>query len=227
MMRQLKDKKIFLYIIVFVILGSINNQSMTNLELFKVKNINLQGLEVLQKENLLNNLDNLKNKNIFKINNNEIKELIFQNNLVEYISIFKKYPSTLDIKIQKTKFLANMNMNGDYFLIGTNKKLIQTDFIDKKLPMIFGKPSIENFFELKDILDEAKINLSIIKRFYYYHSSRWDLEFNNGDTIKLPINNIKEALRIYFLIHDLEKFNNIDVFDFRVNKQLIVNEFKK
>ena len=101
MMRQLKDKKIFLYIIVFVILGSINNQSMTNLELFKVKNINLHGLEVLQKENLLNNLDNLKNKNIFKINNNEIKELIFQNNLVEYISIFKKYPSTLDIKIQK------------------------------------------------------------------------------------------------------------------------------
>lgn len=225
MMHQFKDKKIFLYFIVFAILTSINNQSMTNLELFKVKNINLQGLEVKQKQNLLNDLDNLKNKNIFKININETKELIFQNNLVEYISVFKKYPSTLDIKIQKTKFLANINIKGDYFFIGTNKKLIQTNFIDKNLPMIFGKPSIDDFFELKNILNESKINLSLIKKFYYYQSSRWDIEFSNGDIVKLPINNIEEALRIYFLTYDLEKFNNIDVFDFRVNNQLIVNEF--
>ena len=44
--------------------------------------------------------------NIFLINKIDLKDEIESNTLVENYSIFKRYPSALDINIEKTKFLA-------------------------------------------------------------------------------------------------------------------------
>ena len=66
--------------------------------------------------------------NIFSINVEQIKDEIELNSLVEKYYIFKKYPSSININIEKTKFLAKINNGGKIFLVGSNGKLTKTDF---------------------------------------------------------------------------------------------------
>ena len=103
--------------------GSINNISINELNFPKIKNINIYGLENRESDNLLKNIESLSLDNIFFLRSNEIKNLIEKNSLVENYNILRKYPSSLDIKVKKTKFLAKINKEGKIFLVGSNGKL--------------------------------------------------------------------------------------------------------
>ena len=122
MMRPRKSKKIFIYFFLLILVGSINNIGFSNVDLNSIKKINVSGLEDKDNENLSKEMKNLKLNNIFFINSDQINELISLNSSVEKFEIFKKYPSSIDVKIQKTNFLAKININGKIYLIGSNAK---------------------------------------------------------------------------------------------------------
>ncbi len=64
-MRQRIGKKIYIYFFLFLIFGTVNNISIYNLDLFKVKKINIRGLEKNEAKKILINLEYLKLQNIF------------------------------------------------------------------------------------------------------------------------------------------------------------------
>ena len=132
-MLALKSKKIYLYIFLFLFCTTLNNKYFYNLDFPKINNIEVSGLE--QKENikLINQLDFLKMKNLFFLKKDEIEKIFDSNYLIEKYHIFKNYPSSLKLKIIKTKFLATTNRNGKLYVIGSNGKYIE----GKKLLMIF------------------------------------------------------------------------------------------
>ena len=66
-MHQRKSKKILIYFFLLILVGSINNNSINNLKLEKVKKINIFGLEKSDQKIILYNLNNLDLKNIFFI----------------------------------------------------------------------------------------------------------------------------------------------------------------
>ena len=66
----------------------------------------------------------------------------------EKFFISKKYPSTLDIRLQKTKFMALINKDNKYFYIGSNKKLIEAHEQSKDLPFIYGELDIDGFLKV-------------------------------------------------------------------------------
>lgn len=223
-MLQLKDKKIFIYLLLFVLLGSINNKHFNNNQFFKIKSLQLFGLNENEKSNLLLQLEYIKNKNIFLIPKEKIKKILNSNQLIESFLISKNYPSELNIFIKKTSFLANINIEGKNYFIGTNKKLIKSDLVDLNLPLILGNPSIEDFFLIKGDISKSLINFKDIKKLYFFPSKRWDLEFKNGILIKLPINESLDSLNNYYRIKNFPQFKNVKIFDMRINKQIIVNE---
>ena len=112
MMHQPKGKKILIYLILFLIVGSINNTDLRKIRFEKIKNIQISGLNKNQNIYLLESIKELNLKNIFFLNENEISKIISSNSLVENYEIFKKYPNALDIKIEKTNFLEKINNNG-------------------------------------------------------------------------------------------------------------------
>ena len=67
-MQQRKSKKILIYFFLLILVGSINNNSINNLKLEKVKKINIFGLDENDQKILIYNLKNLDLKNIFYIN---------------------------------------------------------------------------------------------------------------------------------------------------------------
>jgi cell division protein FtsQ len=138
-MQQRKSKKILIYFFLLLIVGSINNINLNGLKFQTVNNINITGLDIKNKLILLKKIENFNLNNIFLINKIDLKDEIESNTLVENYSIFKRYPSALDINIEKTKFLAKINKTGQIFYIGSNGKFIKNSSLNNELPFIFWK----------------------------------------------------------------------------------------
>ena len=223
-MHQQKGKKILIYLFLFLIVGSINNTVLTNIRFDTNKIIQISGLNQNQNTNILESIKELNLKNIFFLNGNEISKIISSNNLVENYEIFKKYPNALDIKIEKTDFLAKINNNGKIFLIGTNGKLSDVKFSDKELPFIFGKPRIDEFIKFTNIIDQSKLSFNQVKNLYFFPSKRWDLELKNNVILKLSKDHTKLSLDQAFEILNDNNFNDIKVVDARIKNQIILND---
>ena len=223
-MHQQKGKKIFIYLFLFLIVGSINNTVLTKIRFDRIKSIQISGLNQNQNTNLLESIKELNLKNIFFLNGNEISKIISSNNLVENYEIFKKYPYALDIKIERTEFLAKINNNGKIFLIGTNGKLSDVKFSDKELPFIFGKPRIDEFIKFTNIIDQSKLSFNQVKNLYFFPSKRWDLELKNNVILKLSKDHTKLSLDQAFEILNDNNFNDIKVVDARIKNQIVLND---
>ena len=223
-MHQQKGKRILIYLFLFLIVGSINNTVLTNIRFDTNKIIQISGLNQNQNTNILESIKELNLKNIFFLNGNEISKIISSNNLVENYEIFKKYPNALDIKIEKTDFLAKINNNGKIFLIGTNGKLSDLKFSDKELPFIFGKPRIDEFIKFTNIIEQSKLSLNQVKNLYFFPSKRWDLELKNNVILKLSKNHTKLSLDQAFEILNDNNFNDIKIVDARIKNQIILND---
>ena len=223
-MQQRKSKKILIYFFLLILVGSINNINLSDLKLHNINDINIIGLDIKDKSILLKKIKNTDLNNIFLINKKDLINEIELNSLVEKYLIFKRYPSTLDIKIDKTKFLAKINKNGKIFYLGSNGKFTKNDFSNNQLPYIFGNPDIIEFFSIKEIIDKSKISYSEIKNLYFFPSKRWDLELKNNTIIKLPNNNTNLALNlaIEFLYDD--EFINNKIIDARIENQIILDD---
>ena len=221
-MHQRKSKKIIIYFFLLILIGSINNSSINNLKLEKIKNINIFGLEENDQKTIINNLNNLDLKNIFFINKNNFKDIIESNSLVEEYNVIKKYPYSIDIDIKKTNFIAKISKNGNFFLVGNNGKLSNNNNSKIELPYIFGKPEIKKIVELKKIIDKSDIEYSQIETLYYFKSNRWDLKLKNNIVIKLPenieINNL-DKISIFIKNINLE---NKKIIDARIKNQIII-----
>ena len=221
-MFQKKGKKILIYLFFFLFLGTINNYTFFNLQLFKIKNFQIIGLENNYKTELENNLLGTES-NIFFINKNYLISILNSNTLIETFQVFKIYPSSLDIKIKKTNFLARLNINGDIFLIGSNGKLIK-DFTlsnSEMLPFIFGNPKEEEFLKIFSIISASDFNYKNVKNLFFYKSGRIDIELKDNILIKLPLDNLENVFNNISQLISNNQFNK-KIIDARVPDQIIL-----
>ena len=222
-MLQKKSKKIFTYLFIFLIIGTLTNKNLKNTNFTKISKITVSGLDNKNNFELLNSLNYLKVSNLFFIDQHKIERIVKANNLVEKYSISKKYPSTLDIKINRTIFLAQFQRNNIQFFLGSNGKFIKGENTTKNVPYIFGNFKIQNFFELKNAIDETNFNYDEIKNLFFFKSGRWDIETKNGIVIKLPKERIKHSLQVFVNILSKDQQILINNVDFRQHNQIIIN----
>ena len=225
MMHQRISRKIIIYLFLFTILASVNNLKYINLQIFKIDQINISGLDNIDNTNLHESIKNFKNKNIFFVDNFEISKNINSNNFVEKFKVFKEYPSTININIIKTNFLGITKINNIDYLIGSNGKFIKkTDKQIIKLPFIFGSINVDEFLILNEFLNKSNFELSKIESFYYYQSKRWDIKTKKGLIIRLPSELNVSLLNEVLQILEDEKFKDIKTLDFRQKNQIITYE---
>ena len=223
-MHQRKGKKILIYFFLLLSVGSINNVGLNNLKFEGIDDIKVTGLGDKDNSILLQDIKNLNLDNIFFLNKKEVKDIIDSNSLVEGYKIFKRYPASLDIDIEKTKFLARINDNGKIFLVGSNGKVSKSNFSNISLPFIFGKPDIEEFLNFKNIIDRSKFSYKDVKNLYFFSSKRWDLELNNNVIIKLSVNSTEDSLNLAIEFLQNKNFQDIKVIDARIKNQIILND---
>lgn len=223
-MLQQINKKIFIYLFLFIFLGTVNNLTLSKIELPKINEIKIYGINQKEKENIFKKLNFLRFYNLFSLNENIIKQKIFLNKYVQEITVFKNYPDTLEIRIKKAEILAITSIDGIKYYIASNGNLIkqyQNDY--KNLPYIFGEIDVQEFLNFKEIIDTSDFKFQDIKKLYSYPSRRWDIETSKGVLIKLSNFNIKESLNQFSKLFNDMNFQNLTYFDFRQNNQMIIN----
>ena len=223
-MHQRKSKKILIYFFLLVSVGSINNIDIHNLKFLSVKEINVTGLENKENLTISKKIKNLKLDNIYLVNKKYLNTLLDSNKLVEKYFIFKRYPSSLNIHIDMTSFLARISKNGKIYDLGSNGKLIENRYSNNQLPFVFGNPEIVEFFNIKKIIDESQISFEEIESLYFFLSKRWDLKLRNNIIIKLPNDNTKEGLKIASEFLHNNEFKDIKIIDARIKNQIILND---
>ena len=222
-MLQQINKKIIFYISLVIILGTFNNKNIKNFDFPKINMVNIEGIELNDNE-YFKIMSLIKLNNLLSIQKSQIKEIFNSNNLIEEYEVFKRYPSSLEIKIEKTNFLASTNINGKNYLVGSNGKFINTKNYSQNLPFIFGNFETEKFLEFKNIILQTDFKYNNIKNFYYFPSGRWDIEMISGVLIKLPITGIKETLNLSIDLLDDIEFSNIKILDIRQKDQIVIND---
>ena len=199
------SKKILLYIFLIIFLSTLNNNFFSNIKFKTIDKITIKGLEGEEKQDLLNNLE------------------LEANELIENYTVLKKYPSSIEIRIHKTKFLANVFKDGKSFVLGSNGKLIQSVEKNNNLPNIFGDYNKDSFFNLLKSIKKSNFELFEIKNLYFFKSGRWDIETNDNMIIKLPKKNLEDSLNLSLDLINNNKFKNVKILDLRQDKQVILN----
>ena len=224
MHHQIDKKKILIYVVFFLILSTLNNITINNYHLVKISNIEVSGLNNENNLNILKQLEFLNLKNIFFLKKKNIIEIIKKNNLVEKFHVKKKYPSSLDIKIEKTIFLANIKINENFFFVGSNGKLIEADLPNSDLPFLSKNSPISEFLYFVNIIKKSTFDYNQISNIYFFPSKRWDIKTKNNIVIKLPINDIDKALKNIHYIMNNKNFLDVKLIDLRIKNQIILND---
>ena len=221
-MPQNKSKKILLYFFLFLIIGTLNNKNLNNPNLSKISKINVEGLSEVKNTEVINSLNFLKINNLFFLDKIKVQKTLNSNNLIQKYTVYKKYPSTLNIKIEKTKFLAQIKNDKGSFFLGSNGRLIKTNDLREDIPFIFGNFKIENFLLFKKEIDDSELDFNSIKNLFFFKSGRWDIETESGLLIKLPKENIQQSLELSQKILN-KNDKKIKIIDLRQHKQVIIN----
>ncbi len=224
---SINKKKIYFYLITFVFLNTVFNfKQMSNVSnIFKLKDISINGLELDEENSLRNDLELFKNQNIFLIKNNQMYSILDSLKQIETFKIKKIFPSKLNIDIKKTSYVGKTMKNGRMYLIGNNEKFIEQKKINiqPKVPFVFGNFSIKELLILQKNLKDNNFKLDKIKSYYYFKSSRWDLNKEDNITIKLPFSNYEPSLKQYKILEDEGKIYKNSIIDLRVPKKIIIS----
>ena len=217
-------KKILFYIFLIIFLSTFNNKYFLKIGLKPIDEITVIGLNEREMQDLLSNLELHNLKNIFFLNKFELEEKLKANKLIENYTVFKRYPSSIEIRVSKTKFLANVFKDGKTFVLGSNGKLISSIDKNNNLPNIFGDYDKASFFNLLQSIKKSKFELSRVKNLYFFKSGRWDIETSQNVIIKLPKENLEASLNLSLDVLNNNEFKNIKILDIRQDNQVIVNE---
>ena len=206
----------------FLILGTFNNKNLLQLNSIIDQDFEITDLSEFNNKEIIKDLSKLKNHNLFSLKKNQVLDVINSHKIIEKFYVFKNYPSSLKIKIERTKLLAVTKKDGFNFYIGSNGNLIQSDKISN-LPFIFGDVDIIEFLKLKSVIDNSSFNYDDIKNLYYFKSKRWDIETKNSLIIKLPPEKLDKSFQIISKIFYNKKLKNFNIIDLRQNNQVILD----
>ena len=224
-MHQLIDKKnkIIIYLLLLFILSTTNKKFVENQNNYSstINKINIEGLSNVDNSKISNELNNLFYKNILLVGKEEIQRVISKYNIIEEYSIKKIYPSTININIKPTKFIARLSSNDQ--LVGVNGKLIEDKENNEVLPYIFGEFNSQDFLNFKKNIMQSKFTFTEFKTLYLFPSNRWDILTNDDILIKLPQDNLSESLNLAYKIMNSYDFKNKNLLDLRMNNHLIIN----
>ena len=218
-----KKNKIYLYLVIFFLFTTISNLQVYNSNLFKFspKDIKVSGLSEKNNLSIVQELKKIQVKNIFFIQKDILIKILSQNNLVNSFEIKKVFPNTIEIKIKKTQFLGIINIDGIFYFIGSNGKLINYDESTKNLPYVFGKINTFSFIEFINIIKQSTVNIKNIKEIYFFPSGRWDIKTKEDKLFKLPSKNILSALNTISKLNNSKEFKKASIVDLRFNKKII------
>jgi len=189
--------------------------------------VNINGLNNINEDEILNLIKPYKGSSIFLIPIKKIANKISQNNWVKSINIQSNYKDTIEINIDESKPIGIYTTGIQNILFSDDLKILENIANNEKrfsaLIKFEGKNSIHESIKLIDSFPDDFIQY--VDKAFLINQRRWDLELKNSILLKLPENNIKEALENYKKIYinfSNEELIEIESIDLRMKKKIIL-----
>ena len=200
---------------------------------YQYKNLEISGLEKIDKEIIKNKLFKYLNSPIFLLPLDKISKEISDINWVKNVKLTTDYKDTLIINIQEYNPIGIYNFNNKNFYFNNVGKII--DQVDPNFRVegdfLVFEGSLSNLeaYKLLDIIYDLNLDKIIkIKKIIYVKKRRWDIIISNGSKLLLSEMQIKKSINNFLLIKknlSETKFNNIIKFDLRdINKTILTNK---
>ena len=193
--------------------------------------VHINGLNNINEDEILNLIKPYKDSSIFLIPIKKIANKISQNNWVKSINIQSNYKDTIEINIDESKPIGIYTTGIQNILFSDDLKILENIANNEKrfsaLIKFEGKNSIHESIKLIDSFPDDFIQY--VDKAFLINQRRWDLELKNSILLKLPENNIKEALENYKKIYinfSNEELIEIESIDLRM-KQKIILKYKE
>ncbi len=214
--------RLIISLALLMLLSTITTQQKIIISKFNLKEIDIENNFLLKEKDIQKLLTPIYNKNLLLLKNKEIETILMQNTFIESFNIKKKYPNTLKIEIFEKKPIAVLFNKKDKFYLSERLDLIEfKNFPNhQNLPYVFGnKDEFQIFY---NSLIKINFPFNQIKKYTLFETNRWDLETKDNNIIKLPSKNFIKSLENYFSIRNKKNFTKYNIFDYRIDNQLIL-----
>ena len=193
---------------------------------FIIKNVEILGVNNLDKDDIIKIISTYNNINIFNVNINNIYREIKKNTWIKKVSVEIIYPNTIKILLTEKKPIAIwQNIHGNS-LITKNGNVISEKNLEKfksNLPIIIGQNAHKNVHSILNIISSNENFVKNIWSLTFVNERRWDVHFNQGLTIRLPSKNVKKAWEKVVYLD--QKFNILSLglteIDLRNSRQIL------
>ena len=193
---------------------------------FIIKNIEVLGVNHLDKNDIIKIISTNNNINIFNVNIKNIYRNIMDNTWIKKASIKIIYPNTIKVFLTEKKPIAIWQNRYGNSLITKSGDIIFEKNLEKfknNLPIIIGQNAHKNVHSILNILNSKRNFIKNIWSLTFVNERRWDLHFNQGLTIKLPSKNVENAWQKVVYLH--KKFNILSLYlteiDLRNSNQIL------
>ena len=193
---------------------------------FTIENIEILGVNHLDKDDIIKIVSTYNNTNIFNVNINNIYREIKNNTWIKKASVEIIYPNTIKILLTEKKPIAIWQNRYGNSLITKNGDVISEKNLEKfksYLPIIIGQNAHKNVHSILNILSSNKDFVKNIWSLTFVNERRWDVHFNQGLTIRLPGKGVKKAWgKVLYLDENFNILNlGLTEIDLRNAKQVL------
>lgn len=134
---------------------------------FDITNIEVTNNEFVSKDEIISLSQIGNNKNIFSINLKNIKSKVKENAYIEDISISRKLPNTLNIKIFERKVKYMIQLGEAYVYINHQGYILDISNEKKEMPILLGiVTDISNFKKGNRLMSDDLKKLDMVNRIY-------------------------------------------------------------
>ena len=179
-----KKKKIYFYIFFLILLSTPLNLKYNSFikEIFKIKNI-----KIVPNEPVFEEVYNLLNQNIFKLNNSNLKNFLNKYTYLKSIEIKKIYPDTLEVLITKSSPIAIIDNQISFTYLGDNGKVFKVNKEYNSIPILKGKIDIAEAIVVLNLLGKSFYKLEDIKEIIFFPTKRINIILKDNKILKFPI----------------------------------------
>ena len=204
--------------------GGLNVFPKKNNTFFKIQNIEVVNNYLINKSKITEQLTQIYEKNILFVDRNDIERPLKSIDFLEKITVKKKYPNTIIIKVYETKPLAILFKKNDKFLLDSSSNLLtfNKNMIVGNLPNVFGEGAELEFINFFNQLENNNFPRQRVKNLYYFQIGRWDLQLLNNQIIKFPTSKTTEAIKQSVELLNRKDFENYNIIDLRIYGKIVV-----
>ena len=218
-----KEKYIFFYLIIFLILSSIHNSNFKNNNFFNIKKIEVVGLDKTDNLLLEKKLKNLLGSNIFTISKESFK-LIKSENLINKYNIKKIYPNHIKVYLESAVAISVIKYFNELVILGNNGKIIDLKSLPLNVPEVNGTNDIKKVFKTIKIIEKSNFDIRNIKKIVFFPSDRIDVILQNKKKIRFPTNLTIDNLNLSLRLIEDKIFDASNIIDLRIPNKIISHD---